>query len=58
MACVNFKNTNTGTVKTRAAWIRELNKVARDLPCYHGKGSGMDFFYDQLNKGVLVQVKG
>ena len=50
-----FKDMETGEVKTRKQWIRELNKEARESMADNAY-NGTDLFMALREDGILVEV--
>ena len=54
---VKYRHTESGEVKTKAQWLRELAPVAAD----HGDAyefSALDLFNAEVADGKLIQVRG
>lgn len=54
---VKYRHTESGEVKTKAQWLRELAPVAAD----HGDAyefSAIDLFNAEVADGKLIQVRG
>lgn len=54
---IKYRHTESGEVKTKAQWIRELAPIARDLRDGF-EFSATDLFNAEVEDGKLIQVRG
>ena len=54
---IKYRHTESGEVKTKAQWIRELTPIARDQRDGF-EFSATDLFNAEVEDGKLIQVRG
>ena len=54
---IKYRHTESGEVKTKAQWIRELAPIARDQRDGF-EFSATDLFNAEVEDGKLIQVRG